>query len=171
MGLNLLKKFGARRIAVQGDSELVIKQVNGEYIAKHPRLRAYRNDTLDLLKNFVEYELVFVPRNQNVIANGLACLDSSYPKTPPGQKVIIQTKDKSLIFCNIICAFEMHIDSVALRIITLCITYPYPCSSSFPSTRPIEIHFPQGFVIMLHCGVYARLWIVLFFVTCVGLRE
>ena len=66
---------------MHGDSELIIKQVNNEYTAKHPRLRAYRNDTIDLLKTFVEYELVFVPRHQNVIANGLAFLASSYPKT------------------------------------------------------------------------------------------
>ena len=30
LGLNLLKKIGAKRIVVHGDSELVIKQINGE---------------------------------------------------------------------------------------------------------------------------------------------
>ena len=63
LGLTLLKRLGARRITVRGDSELIIKQVNGGYTAKHPRLRAYRNDTMDLLKTFIEYELVFVPRH------------------------------------------------------------------------------------------------------------
>ena len=66
--------------------------MNGEYSEKHPRLRAYRNDTLDLLKTFVEYELAFVPRGQNAIENGLACLASSYPKAPVDQQIIIQTK-------------------------------------------------------------------------------
>ena len=41
LGLTLLKKLGARRITAHGDSDLIIKQVNGEYTAKHPRLRAY----------------------------------------------------------------------------------------------------------------------------------
>ena len=82
LGLNLLRKLGARRIAVRGDSELIIKHVNGEYAVKNPRLRAYRNDAMDLLKTFVEYELVFVPRSQNVIVNGLACVASSYHKPP-----------------------------------------------------------------------------------------
>ena len=89
LGLNLLKKLGARRIDVHGDSDLIIKQVNGEYTAKQPRLRAYRNDAMDLLKTFVEYELVFVPRIQNAIANGLACIASSYHKTPSDEKIII----------------------------------------------------------------------------------
>ena len=42
LGLTLLKKLGARRITMHGDSELIIKQVNGEYTTKHPRLRAYK---------------------------------------------------------------------------------------------------------------------------------
>ncbi|MBO1695084.1 reverse transcriptase-like protein, partial [Bacteroides uniformis] len=59
----LLKKLGAQRIVVHGYSELVIKQVNGECTANNPRLRAYINDDMDLLKTFVEYELVFIPRD------------------------------------------------------------------------------------------------------------
>ena len=66
--------------------------MNGEYTAKHPRLRAYRNDAIDLLKTFVEYELVFVPRSQNIIANGLAYIASSYHKSPNDKQIIIQTK-------------------------------------------------------------------------------
>ena len=100
LSLNILKKLGAPKVAVQGDSELVIKQVNGEYTAKHPRLREYRNDAVDILKTFVEYKLVFVPRNQNVIANGLACLASSYPKTPSNQQIIIQTRFKPAVLDN-----------------------------------------------------------------------
>ena len=72
-----MKKIGAKTIVVHGDSELVIKQVNGEYTAKHPKLRGSRNDAMDLLKTFVEYELLFVPRSQNILANGLACAASS----------------------------------------------------------------------------------------------
>ena len=72
LGLHLLKKLGAKRIKFYGDSELIIRQVNGEYSAKHPRLRAYRDDAMDLLKTFDEFQLIFIPRNQNVLANGLA---------------------------------------------------------------------------------------------------
>jgi len=35
-GLKILKKLGAKKIFVYSDSELVIKQVKGEYEAKHP---------------------------------------------------------------------------------------------------------------------------------------
>ena len=58
LGLHLLKKLGAKRINVHGDSELIIRQVNGEYNTNHPRLRAYRNDVVDLLKTFEESQFI-----------------------------------------------------------------------------------------------------------------
>jgi ribonuclease HI len=33
LGLKLLKKVGAKQIMVRGDSELIIKQIKGEYVA------------------------------------------------------------------------------------------------------------------------------------------
>ena len=95
-----MKKLGTKRVIVHGDSELVIKQINGEYTAKHPRLRAYRNEAMDMLKTFVEYELVFVPRGQNIISNGLACAASSYHKSPSDKKIIIQTKYRPAVLDN-----------------------------------------------------------------------
>jgi hypothetical protein len=50
LGLKLLKKVGSKQIMVRGDSELIIKKIKGEYAAKHPRLRDYRNDFLDALQ-------------------------------------------------------------------------------------------------------------------------
>ena len=72
LGLHLLKKLGARRINVHGDSELIIRQFNGEYNANHPKLRAYRNDVVDLLKTFDESKLIFFPRKRNIAAHNLA---------------------------------------------------------------------------------------------------
>jgi ribonuclease HI len=57
LGLNLLKRVGAKQIMVRGDSELIIKQIKGEYAVKHPRLRAYMNVVLDALTCFTEVEL------------------------------------------------------------------------------------------------------------------
>jgi len=71
-GLKILRKLKAKKIAVYGDSELVIKQVKGEFQAKHPRMRAYRNAVLDILKLFSEHTLTCVPRIQNGVADALA---------------------------------------------------------------------------------------------------
>ena len=72
LGLKLLKKVGAKQIMVRGDSELIIKQIKGEYVAKHPHLRAYRNVVLDALKCFTEVDLQVMPRGQNILVDGLA---------------------------------------------------------------------------------------------------
>ena len=60
-GLKILKKLNAKRISVYGDSELIIKQVKGEYQEKLPRLRAYKNVVLEILRKFSEYTLIVVP--------------------------------------------------------------------------------------------------------------
>lgn len=71
-GLKILRKLKAKKIAVYGDSELVIKKVKGEFQAKHPRMRAYQNAVLDILKLFSEHTLTCVPRIQNGVADALA---------------------------------------------------------------------------------------------------
>ena len=77
VGLKILKKFNVKRILVYGNSELVIKQVKGEYQDKHPRMWAYRNAVLDILRLFPDYTLTCVPRVQNVIAASLATTESN----------------------------------------------------------------------------------------------
>ena len=59
---------------MHGDSKLVINQVKGIYQEKHPRLRAYKNLALDLLKKFSEYDLSVIPREKNQIVDALATL-------------------------------------------------------------------------------------------------
>lgn len=76
-GLKILKKLNAKRISIYGDSELIIKQVKGEYQAKHPWMRAYRNAVLDILRMFPDYTLTVVPHTQNVIADSLATAASN----------------------------------------------------------------------------------------------
>ena len=75
--LQLLKQLEAQKILVLGDSELIIRQIKGEYSTKNPKLREYRNAALDLLKTFEKYELIFIPRAQNHLENELAFNDSN----------------------------------------------------------------------------------------------
>lgn len=98
LGLQLLKKFGAKRISIHGDSELIIKQIKGEYSAKHPRLVTYRNVVLDFLVCFVEYELSIVPRGKQIIADGLAT-SSSTCKMPyrPGHQYTVEVKNRPVV--------------------------------------------------------------------------
>ena len=102
-GLKILKKLGAKKIFVYSDSELVIKQVKGEYEAKHPWIRAYHNSVLDILKKISEYTLSLIPRTQNVIADSLATA-ASMVKIPihSNQKYSIHFKHHPVVPNNMI---------------------------------------------------------------------
>ena len=57
-GLELAKSLGAKSVLVQGDSQLVISQVNGMYEAKEERMKKYLNKVRRLIKNFSEAHFV-----------------------------------------------------------------------------------------------------------------
>jgi len=54
---------------VRGEFELIMKQIKGDYAAKHPHLRAYRNNVLDTLRCFTEVDLQVMPRGQNILVD------------------------------------------------------------------------------------------------------
>lgn len=43
LAIQILKSFQVKKVLIHGDSKLVIKQLQGEYKAQHPRMRSYRN--------------------------------------------------------------------------------------------------------------------------------
>ena len=71
-GLELTKSLGAESILIQGDSQLVIGQVNGTYEAKEERMKKYLNKVRRLIKKFSEAHFVQVPREENMEADTLA---------------------------------------------------------------------------------------------------
>ena len=71
-GLELAKSLGAESVLVQGDSQLVMGQVNGTYEAKEERMKRYLNKVRRLTKKFSEARFVQVPRKENVEADTLA---------------------------------------------------------------------------------------------------
>lgn len=68
------KRLGAARIVVRGDSELVIKQMRGEYRVKHPDLRILHREAQDLLHAFDEVKIQHNLRHHNSLADRLANL-------------------------------------------------------------------------------------------------
>ena len=71
-GLELAKSLGAELVLVQGDSQLVMGQVNGTYEAKEERMQRYLNKVKRLIKKFSEAHFVQVPREENMEADTLA---------------------------------------------------------------------------------------------------
>ncbi|WP_096390807.1 ribonuclease HI [Halopenitus persicus] len=64
--------FGFDEIDVRGDSELIVKQVRGEWNTNDPTLREYRVDARTLLEKFDRWSIAHVPRSVNERADDLA---------------------------------------------------------------------------------------------------
>ena len=71
-GLELAKSLGAESIIVQGDSQLIINQVNGMCEAKEDRMKKYLNKVKQLIKKFKETSFVQLLREENMEADALA---------------------------------------------------------------------------------------------------
>jgi ribonuclease HI len=77
-GLELAQALGADEVDVVNDSELVARQVNGEYRVKHPDLRPLHGAALRALQGFARWSVRNVPRAENAGADALvnAALDA-----------------------------------------------------------------------------------------------
>jgi len=71
-GLKSLLKLSVLNIIIYSDSELVVKQINGEYKVKNDRMKKLHDETHSLLSNFLNWELVHVLRDKNTVADRLA---------------------------------------------------------------------------------------------------
>lgn len=70
--LRWAKAKGARRIALYSDSELVVKQIRGEYRVKHPDMQPLHREAVALLRGFESAPLAHVRREKNREADALA---------------------------------------------------------------------------------------------------
>jgi ribonuclease HI len=73
-GLQKAKELGARRVAIRGDSELVVKQMKGEYRVKNEALRDLYDEACALLGQFAGSTIDHNYRNKNALADKLANL-------------------------------------------------------------------------------------------------
>jgi ribonuclease HI len=78
LGLERARALGADEVEVVNDSELVAKQVSGEYRVKHAAMRPLHAAALEALAGFARWSLRSVPRAQNAEADALvnAALDA-----------------------------------------------------------------------------------------------
>jgi ribonuclease HI len=73
-GLQKARELGATKIHIRGDSELVIKQMRGEYRVKNPDLRVLYDEAKHLFHEFHEAKLEHKLRHKNALADKLANL-------------------------------------------------------------------------------------------------
>lgn len=71
-GLRKLVELGAKDIEVRADSELMVKQLKGEYRVKHPNLIPLYREAKDLLKRIPSFTIKHVRREMNPDADRLS---------------------------------------------------------------------------------------------------
>ncbi|HEU4656463.1 MAG TPA: ribonuclease HI family protein [Capillimicrobium sp.] len=71
LGLRRARELGATEVEVVNDSELVARQVNGEYKVKHAAMRPLHAEALAELGRFERWSIRSVPRAQNAAADAL----------------------------------------------------------------------------------------------------
>lgn len=70
--LSLAKELGGTELKIHSDSQLLVRQFNGEYRVKNPSLFEHLVKIQSLRSHFASLELVHVPREQNKDADRLA---------------------------------------------------------------------------------------------------
>jgi ribonuclease HI len=71
LGLARARALGATEVEVINDSELIAKQVNGEYKVKHEAMKPLHAQALEALTAFDSWTVRSVPRAQNADADAL----------------------------------------------------------------------------------------------------
>ncbi|PZR58886.1 MAG: peptide-methionine (R)-S-oxide reductase [Candidatus Meridianibacter frigidus] len=70
-GLKAARELGLDRIAVRLDSELVVRQLSGEYRVKNAGLQPLYQQAKQLIRSFAHVDIKHVPRIQNKLADAL----------------------------------------------------------------------------------------------------
>jgi ribonuclease HI len=71
LGVESARALRAREVEIVNDSQLVERQVRGEYRVKKPELRVLHEQVLESLKSFERWSIRSVPREQNELADML----------------------------------------------------------------------------------------------------
>ncbi|OGO00868.1 MAG: hypothetical protein A2Y58_01355 [Chloroflexi bacterium RBG_13_51_52] len=71
-GLEKAVELGLKNVSVKSDSELVVKQINGQFKIKNTALRPCYQKVVQLTGSLESFSISYIPREQNSAADALA---------------------------------------------------------------------------------------------------
>ena len=77
LGLKICYEARAKTLSTFSDSQLIVRQVNGEFEAKDDSMKMYLQQVREFVKKFDKFTLIYIPRSQNGQADSLEKLASS----------------------------------------------------------------------------------------------
>lgn len=69
LGLRRARELGVTHLRIFGDSQLVLRQVEGTYRVRHAELKPLADQAKELLRSFAAYGVEWVPRAENAEAD------------------------------------------------------------------------------------------------------
>jgi ribonuclease HI len=69
--LGLAQEREAARVEILADSELVVRQVNGQYRVRHPDLKPLYAEAVRRISSFEQFKISHIPRERNKLADRL----------------------------------------------------------------------------------------------------
>lgn len=84
-GLSRAVGLGIKSLRAHMDSQLVVRQVQGQYRVKHPDLKTLHQAVLELVAQLDNFQISHVPREMNKTADAIVngVLDNHSPETKP----------------------------------------------------------------------------------------
>ncbi|XP_022856263.1 uncharacterized protein LOC111377401 [Olea europaea var. sylvestris] len=75
-GLRLAREMQVKRLLISSDSQLVVSQVNSNFLAKDKTMASYLKMVMNLVSSFKKFELIQIPHDENAHADALSKLAS-----------------------------------------------------------------------------------------------
>jgi ribonuclease HI len=99
LALRVVKDMAINKLAIFGDSELIVNQVKYIYQAKKQRLKQYKNEVWDLVDNlFLAFNISFVPKDANQREDSLSLAISTFkPPIGPNVKYEVEVRHRTII--------------------------------------------------------------------------
>ncbi|XP_070013753.1 uncharacterized protein [Nicotiana sylvestris] len=88
-GFELARELGIRQIIIKSDSQLVVNQILGTYTAREARMQQYLEKVWELIKQFQDWKIRQIPRDENLEADALANLASAADVTNDANTSVI----------------------------------------------------------------------------------
>lgn len=72
LGLERVLHLGGRRLRIESDSQLLVRQLDGLYRVKNAKLKTLHAKALGLLRRLESWRIIHIPRENNWLADKLA---------------------------------------------------------------------------------------------------
>jgi len=102
IGLELAIKMRIDQLEVFGDSQLIIRQINGQYDVRNAKLLPLYESTKNLMAQFLQVEVNHVPRSENDKAYALVKLAASLT-LPDEREIQIIVRERHLLVLALDC--------------------------------------------------------------------